>query len=67
MNVSEDLVQAKTYSLPVQLVLTIRFDCMQSPPPLDAPLQCIGKDPDAKEIGWEDDGVLVHSMDLDVF
>ncbi|KAG6653720.1 hypothetical protein CIPAW_05G096000 [Carya illinoinensis] len=40
--------------------------CM-SPPPLATPLQCIGKDPNGKEIRWEDDGVLVHSMDLDIF
>ncbi|KAF5449149.1 hypothetical protein F2P56_029626 [Juglans regia] len=40
--------------------------CM-SPPSLDTPLQCIGKDPNGKEIRWEDDGVLVHSMDLDIF
>ncbi|CAN8301426.1 unnamed protein product [Cochlearia groenlandica] len=39
--------------------------CM-SPPPLDAPLRIIEKDPNAKDIKWEDDGVLVNSMDLDV-
>ncbi|KAG8391023.1 hypothetical protein BUALT_Bualt01G0144900 [Buddleja alternifolia] len=33
--------------------------CM-SPPPLDAPLELIGKDADAKDINWSDDGVLVH-------
>ncbi|XP_042509403.1 phototropin-2-like [Macadamia integrifolia] len=36
--------------------------CM-SPPPLDVPLQIIGKDPKAKDVNW-DDGVLVHSMDF---
>lgn len=40
--------------------------CM-SPPPLDAPLQFIGKDPKSKELQWEDDGVLVHSMDMEIF
>nr|AML78048.1 putative LOV domain-containing protein [Cercidiphyllum japonicum] len=36
----------------------------KSPPPLDAPLQLIGKDPKAKDVEWEDGGVLVHSMEL---
>ncbi|ONH92603.1 hypothetical protein PRUPE_8G183500 [Prunus persica] len=40
--------------------------CM-SPPPLQMPLQPIAKDPKAKDISWEDDGVLVNSMDLDIF
>ncbi|GLT73576.1 hypothetical protein SLA2020_454240 [Shorea laevis] len=40
--------------------------CM-SPPPLDVPLQFIGKDPKSKELQWEDDGVLVHSMDMEIF
>nr|AML79270.1 putative LOV domain-containing protein [Cercocarpus ledifolius] len=40
--------------------------CM-SPPPLDVPLQPIGKDAKAKDITWEDDGVLVNSMDMDIF
>ncbi|XP_030552629.1 phototropin-2 [Rhodamnia argentea] len=40
--------------------------CM-SPPPLEAPLQLIGKDPKAKDVHWEEDGVLVSSMDLDIF
>uniref|UniRef100_A0A5B7B7G5 non-specific serine/threonine protein kinase n=1 Tax=Davidia involucrata TaxID=16924 RepID=A0A5B7B7G5_DAVIN len=37
--------------------------CM-SPPPLDAPLQLMGKDPNAKDAQWEDEGVLVHSMEF---
>nr|AML78127.1 putative LOV domain-containing protein [Telesonix jamesii] len=37
--------------------------CM-NPPQLDSPLQLIGKDPKAKDIHWEDEGVLVHSMEL---
>nr|AML76642.1 putative LOV domain-containing protein [Bacopa caroliniana] len=37
--------------------------CM-SPPPLDAPLQLIGKEPDAKEVNWTDDGVLANPMEL---
>ncbi|XP_057494884.1 phototropin-2-like isoform X2 [Actinidia eriantha] len=37
--------------------------CM-SPPPLDVPLQLIGKDPQTKDLQWEDEGVLVHSMEL---
>nr|AML77282.1 putative LOV domain-containing protein [Gelsemium sempervirens] len=34
-----------------------------SPPPLDAPLRLIGKDPNARDVQW-DDGVLAHPMDL---
>nr|AML76718.1 putative LOV domain-containing protein [Pectiantia pentandra] len=37
--------------------------CM-NPPELDAPLQLIGKDPKAKDVHWEDEGVLVNSMEL---
>ncbi|KAG8363784.1 hypothetical protein BUALT_Bualt19G0058300 [Buddleja alternifolia] len=37
--------------------------CM-SPPPLDAPLQLIGKESDAKDINWTDGGILVHPMEL---
>ncbi|KAJ4962577.1 hypothetical protein NE237_022516 [Protea cynaroides] len=37
--------------------------CM-SPPPLDVPLQIIGKDPKAKDVQWDDEGVLVQSMDF---
>nr|AML76827.1 putative LOV domain-containing protein [Sinningia tuberosa] len=37
--------------------------CM-SPPPLDAPIQLIGKEQNAKDINWTDDGVLVHPMEL---
>ncbi|KAJ7980604.1 putative Serine/threonine protein kinase [Quillaja saponaria] len=40
--------------------------CM-SPPLLDVPLQLIGKDPEAKDVKWEDDGVLVHSIDMEIF
>ncbi|XP_021809882.1 phototropin-2 [Prunus avium] len=40
--------------------------CMR-PPPLEVPLQPIAKDLKAKDISWEDDGVLVNSMDLDIF
>ncbi|KAH0896450.1 hypothetical protein HID58_046018 [Brassica napus] len=36
------------------------------PPPLDAPLRITEKDPNAKDIKWEDDGVLVNSMDIDI-
>ncbi|CAF1698555.1 BnaC03g12530D [Brassica napus] len=36
------------------------------PPPLDAPLRIIEKDPKAKDRKWEDDGVLVNSMDIDI-
>ncbi|KAE9614519.1 hypothetical protein Lal_00012211 [Lupinus albus] len=39
-----------------------------SPPPLDVPLTLIGKDPLAKDVKWEDDGVLVSKIDdIDVF
>lgn len=37
---------------------------LQTPPPLDAPLQLIGKESGNKEIDWNDDGVLAHPMDL---
>ncbi|KAK4782730.1 hypothetical protein SAY86_007104 [Trapa natans] len=37
------------------------------PPPLEAPLQLINKDSIAKEVQWEDDGVLVSSMEMDIF
>nr|AML78588.1 putative LOV domain-containing protein [Oenothera serrulata] len=40
--------------------------CM-NPPPLEAPLQLIEKDPKAKEVKWEDDGVLSSSMEVDLF
>ncbi|KAL5562283.1 hypothetical protein UlMin_032030 [Ulmus minor] len=39
--------------------------CM-SPPALDAPLQLIGKGEKAKDISWDDDGVLVSAMDMDM-
>ncbi|KAJ0266812.1 Phototropin-2 [Hirschfeldia incana] len=38
-----------------------------SPPPLETPLHIIEKDPNAKDIKWEDDGVLVNSIDIDLF
>ncbi|KAK7250683.1 hypothetical protein RIF29_33271 [Crotalaria pallida] len=38
-----------------------------SPPPLDVPLELIGKDPTAKDVKWEDDGVLNTKIDLDIF
>ncbi|XP_047310369.1 phototropin-2-like [Impatiens glandulifera] len=37
--------------------------CME-PPPLDVPLQLIDNDPNAKDIQWEDDGVLIHPMEF---
>nr|AML77024.1 putative LOV domain-containing protein [Boswellia sacra] len=40
--------------------------CM-SPPPLEAPLRLIEKDLKAQDVKWEDDGVLVSSMDMDIF
>nr|AML78487.1 putative LOV domain-containing protein [Erythroxylum coca] len=40
--------------------------CMK-PPPLEVPLKLIGKDPKAKNVEWEDDGVLAHSMDMEIF
>ncbi|CAK7329043.1 unnamed protein product [Dovyalis caffra] len=36
--------------------------CM-NPPPLEAPLQLVGKDPKAKDATWEDDGVLLSRGD----
>lgn len=44
--------------------MNIFVSFMQSPPPLDAPLQLIGKDENAKDIRWDDDGVLAHSIEL---
>ncbi|XP_024017648.1 phototropin-2 isoform X1 [Morus notabilis] len=38
-----------------------------SPPPLDAPLQLIGKVTGAKDVSWDDDGVLVNAMDMEIF
>ncbi|KAJ0010544.1 hypothetical protein Pint_33756 [Pistacia integerrima] len=38
-----------------------------SPPPLDAPPKLIEKDLKAKDVKWEDDGVLVNPIDLDLF
>lgn len=37
--------------------------CM-SPPPLEVPLELIEKDPNAKEVNWDDDGVLASPMDF---
>uniref|UniRef100_A0A7N0U5A1 non-specific serine/threonine protein kinase n=2 Tax=Kalanchoe fedtschenkoi TaxID=63787 RepID=A0A7N0U5A1_KALFE len=37
--------------------------CM-SPPPLEVPIEFIGRNTKAKEVKWEDDGVLVNSIDL---
>nr|AML77789.1 putative LOV domain-containing protein [Solanum virginianum] len=37
--------------------------CM-TPPPLDAPLQLIGKESGNKDADWNDDGVLAHPLDL---
>nr|AML76934.1 putative LOV domain-containing protein [Ehretia acuminata] len=37
--------------------------CM-SPPPLDAPIQLIGKELNAKEVDWDEDGVLAQPMEL---
>lgn len=34
------------------------------PPPLETPLQLIGRESGTKEIDWNDDGVLVHPMDV---
>ncbi|KAJ0010168.1 hypothetical protein Pint_33968 [Pistacia integerrima] len=38
-----------------------------SPPSLDAPFELIEKDLKAKDVKWEDDGVLVNPVDLDLF
>ncbi|XP_062081470.1 phototropin-2 [Humulus lupulus] len=40
--------------------------CM-SPPPLEAPLQLTEKDLHAKDVSWDDDGVLDNPMDLEMF
>nr|AML76432.1 putative LOV domain-containing protein [Tetrastigma obtectum] len=35
-----------------------------NPPPLEVPLQLIGKDFKARDAHWDDEGVLSHSMDI---
>ncbi|XP_071932240.1 phototropin-2 isoform X1 [Coffea arabica] len=35
-----------------------------SPPPLDAPLKLIGKHSNAKDVQWDDEGVLADSMEV---
>lgn len=42
------------------------FLCLQIPPPLEVPLQFIGKDPEAntKNLQWEDDGMLNQTLDI---
>nr|AML79504.1 putative LOV domain-containing protein [Phacelia campanularia] len=37
--------------------------CM-TPPPLDAPLELMGKESKAKEVGWEDEGVVALPTDI---
>ncbi|XP_021842495.1 phototropin-2 isoform X2 [Spinacia oleracea] len=37
--------------------------CMD-PPTLEAPFKLIGRDPNAKEVKWDDDGVLASPMDF---
>nr|AML79549.1 putative LOV domain-containing protein [Cyrilla racemiflora] len=37
--------------------------CM-TPPPLDVPLQLIGKEAGANDVDWDDEGVLVNPMEL---
>lgn len=39
---------------------------MKVPPPLESPLNLTGKDESAKNVNWEDDGVLT-TMDMDLF
>lgn len=39
----------------------------QQPPPLDTPLEIIGKESNAKELNWDDDGVLDSNIDIDLF
>ena len=61
-----------TYLLYISWCHTLVFcwltyvEWLQDPPPLDVPLRIIEKDPKAKDIKWEDDGVLVNSMDIDI-
>ena len=40
---------------------------LQSPPQLEVPLQLIGKDTSTKDVNWEDDGVLINSINMDIF
>nr|AML78565.1 putative LOV domain-containing protein [Cannabis sativa] len=40
--------------------------CM-SPPPLETPITLIEKDLNAKDVSWDDDGVLDNPMDLEMF
>lgn len=37
---------------------------MQSPPLLDAPLELIEKDPNAKDVQWDDGTMLDNSLDV---
>ncbi|GAB2247062.1 hypothetical protein Droror1_Dr00006944 [Drosera rotundifolia] len=37
---------------------------MMTPPPLDVPIEIIGKDTDIKEVKWDDEGVLDNPVDL---
>lgn len=43
-----------------------RFLCLQTPPPLEVPLQFIGKDPEAntKNLQWEDEGMLNQTLEI---
>ncbi|MBA0619721.1 hypothetical protein Godav_005530 [Gossypium davidsonii] len=52
---------------PKLFAITIDIFACQSPPPLEVPLEFSGKDSDAKEVNWEDDGVLLSSIDMDIF
>ena len=38
--------------------------CTQNPPPLDVPLELIGKESKAKDAQWDDEGALAHSMEV---
>uniref|UniRef100_A0A803NHR1 AP complex mu/sigma subunit domain-containing protein n=1 Tax=Cannabis sativa TaxID=3483 RepID=A0A803NHR1_CANSA len=40
---------------------------LQSPPPLETPITLIEKDLNAKDVSWDDDGVLDNPMDLEMF
>lgn len=45
-------------------MIIILCSSMQSPPPLEAPLKLIEKDPNAKDVQWDDEGVLDPPIDL---
>ncbi|KAF2286355.1 hypothetical protein GH714_015253 [Hevea brasiliensis] len=62
------LIQKNGHVVLTDFDLSFMASCKpQSPPPLDVPLQLIVKDPKAKDVSWEEDGVLESSIDMEIF